>query len=125
MTKETAPDITTEADVRHMVDTFYDKVNGDALLSPVFNDHAAVDWSHHLPVMYAFWNSLILGIPGYRGAPFPKHMGLPVSKEHFERWLQLFRANLDEHFAGPSTDLAKVRAGNIAQIFQYKMGLIR
>ncbi len=125
MTKETAPDITTEADVRHMVDTFYDKVNGDALLSPVFNDFAEVDWSRHLPVMYAFWNSLILGIPGYKGAPFPKHIGLPVSRDHFDRWLQLFRANIDEHFSGPNTDLAKVRAENIAQVFQYKMGLIR
>jgi len=125
MTKETAPDITTEADVRHMVDTFYDKVNKDALLSPVFNDFAAVDWSRHLPVMYAFWNSLILGIPGYKGAPFPKHMGLPVSRDHFGRWLQLFRANIDEHFAGPNADLTKHRAENIAQVFQYKMGLIR
>ncbi len=125
MSEYTLNDITTEDDVRTMVDTFYDKVNKDELLSPVFNDFAAVDWSRHLPVMYAFWNSLILGIPGYRGAPFPKHIELPISREHFERWLHLFRENIDEHFAGANADLAKLRAENIAQVFQYKMGLIR
>ena len=58
------PDITTEADVRVLVDTFYEKVREDALLDPIFSDVAKVDWEHHLPKMYAFWNGMILGKAG-------------------------------------------------------------
>ena len=57
------PDITTEADVRVLVDSFYGAIQQDDLLNPIFSDVAQVDWAHHLPKMYAFWNNLILGIP--------------------------------------------------------------
>lgn len=118
-------DITSEEDVKTMVDTFYGKVNEDPILSPVFNDFAAVDWPHHLPKMYMFWNFLILGIPGYKGQPFPAHVPLPVSQEHFERWLSLFRQNIDEQFAGPNAEMAKSKAENIAMVFQYRLGLLK
>ncbi|HEX8548586.1 MAG TPA: group III truncated hemoglobin [Cytophagaceae bacterium] len=117
-------DIETEADVKIMVDTFYDKVNSDDLLASIFNDFAEVDWTHHLPQMYMFWNHIILGISGYRGQPFPKHLRLPISKEHFERWLALFTENIDAQFFGPKTEMAKARANKIAQVFQHKMDLI-
>lgn len=117
-------DITTERDVKTMVDTFYDKVNSDDMLASVFNDFAEVDWTHHLPQMYMFWNNVILAIPGYKGQPFPKHLRLPISKEHFERWLDLFMANIDAQFEGPNTEHAKQSANNIANVFQYKMNLI-
>lgn len=47
-------DITTEEDIQLLIDTFYAKVNADALLSPVFNGFAKIDWPKHLPVMYNF-----------------------------------------------------------------------
>lgn len=118
-------DILSEADITLMVDTFYDKVNDDALLSPIFNDFAEVDWPHHLPKMYQFWSFVVLGIPGYQGAPFPMHARLPVGPEHFTRWLELFKANVDEHFSGANAELAKKKGDDIAQAFQYRMGLIK
>jgi hemoglobin len=118
-------DISTEDDIQLMVNTFYDKVNKDPLLSPVFNDFANVDWPHHLPKMYQFWNFIILGIPGYKGQPFPVHVKLPVTTEHFERWLELFKSNIEEHFSGSNADMAKEKASNIAGVFQYKMGLLK
>lgn len=117
-------DIETEADVRVLVDAFYGAVQKDELLNPIFNDVANVDWTKHLPKMYAFWNGLILGIPGYAGAPFPPHTVLPVTREHFARWLDLFRATVDEHFAGPFAKKAKDAAGSIAHTFAMRMGLI-
>ena len=120
----TLPDITTEADVKHLVDAFYDKVNRDALLSPVFNDHARVDWDKHLPVMYRFWSSLLLGSSSYYGQPFPKHAFLPVQKEHFDRWMELFVKNIDDLFEGEIAEMSKARALNMARVFQLKMGLI-
>lgn len=116
-----APDIQTEADIQLLVDTFYQKVHHDALLDPVFNGFARVDWSRHLPIMYDFWSSILLGSARYHGRPFPKHMPLPINATHFQRWLELFEATLDELFAGPKAEEAKVRALNIATLFEYRL----
>lgn len=119
----TRRDIATEEDIKLLVDTFYTKVNADVLLSPVFNEFAKIDWPKHLPIMYNFWNMVLLGKNGYTGQPFPKHLILPISGEHFNRWLQLFEQTIDELFIGEKAEEAKQRAMIIAQIFQYKMGI--
>jgi hemoglobin len=121
--EERMKDIENEADVRQLVDAFYARIQQDALLSPIFSDVAQVDWAQHLPKMYAFWNQLILGISGYAGAPFAAHVSLPVTREHFERWLQLFREAVDAHFAGPGAARAKNAAASIAHTFALRMGL--
>lgn len=115
------PDIQTEADVRLLVDTFYQKVNQDALLAPVFNGFARVDWPRHLPAMYDFWSGLLLGTHRYHGRPFAKHLPLPISDTHFAQWLTLFEATLRELFAGPTTDEARLRARNIAAVFALRL----
>ncbi|MBD2715959.1 group III truncated hemoglobin [Microvirga sp. STR05] len=115
------PDIQSEADIKLLVDTFYQKVNEDELLNPVFNGFAHVDWARHLPIMYDFWSSILLGSSRYHGRPFPKHMPLPIDATHFQRWLELFEATLDELFAGPKAEEAKVRALNIATMFEYRL----
>ena len=119
------PDINTEADVKHLVDTFYDKVNVDALLSPIFNEHAEVNWEKHLPIMYRFWSSILLGTASYHGQPFPKHAFLPVTETYFAQWLQLFHQTIKENFEGPVAEEAKIRAANIARIFNNKIRIIQ
>lgn len=114
-------DITNKEDIQLMVDSFYKKVNEDAILGPVFNDFAKVDWESHLPKMYSFWDSVLFSTATYQGRPFQKHIPLPISKEHFNRWLELFLANADELFEGPVTEEAKHRAQTIAHIFQTKL----
>jgi hemoglobin len=117
-------DIESEADIRQLVDTFYGSIRDDALLNPIFSDIAQVNWEHHLPKMYAFWSGLILGQPGYEGQPFPPHLKLPVEREHFVRWLELFRAAVDQLFAGPRAQRAKDAAGSIAHTFAMRLGVI-
>jgi hemoglobin len=117
-------DIETEADVRVLVDEFYGSIRKDELLNPIFSDVAQVNWEHHLPKMYAFWSGLILGVPGYDGQPFVPHTKLPVDREHFTRWLELFRATVDAHFSGPNAKRAKDAAGSIAHTFAMRLGLI-
>lgn len=117
-------DIQTMKDVKQLVDRFYDKVNQDQLLSPVFNEIAQVDWQKHLPIMYNFWGSILLGTSSYSGQPFPKHMALPIKTEHFSRWMDLFLETIDENFKGPKAEEAIQRAHTIALIFQSRMGLI-
>ena len=115
------PDITSEADVKLLVDTFYAKVNHDALLDPIFNGFAHFDLPQHLPKMYAFWSGLLLGTARYQGRPFPKHVPLPIDSTHFQRWVVLFQATVNELFAGPVADEAKLRGQAIAQVFEVRL----
>ncbi|MDO7850605.1 group III truncated hemoglobin [Hymenobacter convexus] len=115
------PDLETEADIIRLVDTFYGRVNEDHLLRPIFNDVAQVDWAHHLPTMYDFWSSVLLGTSRYKGRPMARHFPLPIKAEHFQQWLTLFRASVDELFAGPKADDAKLRAQSIGAMFEHRM----
>jgi len=119
------PDITSEQDIKILVDSFYDKVNVDELLAPIFNGVAKVDWEHHLPTMYQFWSSLLLRTGTYQGRPWPKHAVLPVNSQHFERWLSLFKQTVDELFAGPKATEAKNAAASIADTFQNRFQLMK
>lgn len=120
-------DILQAEDVKLLVDTFYEKVNRDGLLAPVFNERAMVDWESHLPKMYAFWGSILLDSNEYRGKPFDVHAKHKehIYPEHFEQWLKLFFETLDELFEGEKAALAKQRAQSIAAIFQYKLDFLR
>lgn len=114
-------DITEREDLILMVDSFYAKVTKDELLAPVFSH---LDWPHHLPIMYNFWTSMLLGDASYQGNPFQKHIHLAINTSHFDRWLQLFTQTVDEHFAGAKADEVKSRAASIAGLFQHRLGLL-
>ena len=117
-------DIATTEDIKGLVDAFYDKVRADELIGPIFDSVASFDWEAHLPAMYRFWETLLLGAGTYQGAPFPKHAVLPIQQAHFERWLSLFMATVSENFAGPKSEEAKDRAISIADTFARRMGLL-
>jgi hemoglobin len=119
------PDITTEEHIKILVDSFYEKVNNDPLLSPIFNDVARVDWQKHLQLLSQFWSTLLFRTNAYEGRPWQKHAMLPVKAEHFERWISLFKTTVDEHFSGPTATEAKNIAASIADTFQNRLGLAR
>lgn len=123
-TMPTPSDIATSEDIKTLVDAFYQKVNRDDLLSPIFTAIVGGRWDEHLPVMYKFWDSMLLGAGSYQGAPFPKHAALPLEQQHFERWLTLFSETLDENFSGPKSTEAKSRALCIADTFARRMGIL-
>ena len=118
-------DIENIDDIIVLVDRFYDKVNADPLLSPVFNEIAKVNWEEHLPVMYSFWSAVLFDTNTYKGQPFTSHIDLPIDTEHFQRWLELFRQTVDENFEGEKAREIKEKAESIAMIFQTKLGLIK
>ncbi|AHM62428.1 globin [Flammeovirgaceae bacterium 311] len=118
-------DITTPEDIREIVNTFYEKVQADPLLGPVFNEVATVDWDSHLPIMYTFWENLLLGTARYSGRPFPKHAPLPISPDHFMQWINLFESTVNKLFEGEKAEEAKGRARAIALVFMGKMGLLK
>ncbi|MGI4832023.1 MAG: group III truncated hemoglobin [Janthinobacterium lividum] len=118
------PDITTEADIKLLIDSFYARVQTDPLLAPVFIDFAHVDFSHHLPQLYDFWSGILLGTSRYRGFPMRQHFPLPIALGHFEQWLALFFEAVDAHFAGPTAELAKRQALHTGRVFATRLGLL-
>lgn len=112
-------DIESRAHIVVLVDAFYGKAVRDPLLGPVF---ANTNLPAHMPVMYQFWASMLLGERSYQGNPFHKHMSLAITPAHFDRWLKLFTETVDALFAGERAEEAKTRAQSIAGIFQHKLG---
>jgi hemoglobin len=89
----------TAASIPILVDTFYARVREDAVLSPVFDSKLAGRWDQHMPRMYAFWTKVLLGTGEFDGNVFGKHMALNgIGKEHFIRWLALFKMTAIEVF---------------------------
>jgi len=118
-------DILTLNDIELLVDTFYGKVREDQLIGPIFNDRIEDRWPQHLAKMYTFWQTVLLGEHTYYGSPFPPHAKLPVEKEHFDRWLELFSQTLAELFTGQVASEALWRANKMAEMFQYKIAHYR
>lgn len=112
-----AKEIEHRADIELLVHSFYERVRKDELLAPLFSH---VDWPTHLPVMYNFWSSMLLGDQSYQGSPFQKHMPLAIDARHFQQWLALFTQTVDEHFTGEKADEVKSRARSIAALWQHK-----
>jgi hemoglobin len=118
-------DIKNRVDVERLVNTFYDKVKQDDVIGFIFNDIAKVNWDKHLPVMYDFWENIIFLTNKYIGNPMSVHMILsekvPFTKEHFQRWIQLFTGTVDELFEGKKANIAKEKAASIAAIMESKI----
>jgi hemoglobin len=118
-------DITTFEDIKLLVDTFYSKVQKDEFIGPIFNEKIGNRWPEHLEKMYRFWQTILLEVHSYSGSPFPPHKQLPVAKEHFDRWMEIFTKTTDSLFAGPLAEEAKLRAKNMAEMFHYKIDYFR
>lgn len=115
-------DIKNRDDIKKLVDAFYANVQLDELLYPVFMH---LDFAHHLPIMYNFWSSVLLGDLSYSGNPLQKHLALAITTAHFERWLLLFKETVMDNFEGEVATEAIKRSHTIAQLFQHKMGLVK
>jgi hemoglobin len=116
-------DIDSRADIERLVNDFYERVRGDELLRPIFDDVAQTDWARHLPKMYDFWEGVLFGVAGFRGNPLAVHRELacrvPLREREFGRWLDLFHESVDTLFCGPCAEDAKTRALRIAAVMQH------
>jgi hemoglobin len=121
----TKTDITTLDDIKLLVDNFYSTVQKDAFIGSIFNEKIGNRWPEHLEKMYRFWQTILLEVHSYSGSPFPPHKHLPVDKEHFDRWMEIFVATVNTLFEGPIADEAKMRAKNMAEMFNYKINYFR
>jgi hemoglobin len=124
----TLPDIEGRAEIERLVDRFYEKVRADDLIGPIFNDIAKVDWSTHLPKLYAFWQTVLFGEGGFKGNPLGVHLKLlsetPMDWPRFQRWLDLFRSTVDEMFSGDRAAHIKNAADDMAHVIYSRINNI-
>ncbi|MEA2385662.1 MAG: hemoglobin [Solirubrobacteraceae bacterium] len=118
-------DIETRADCERLVRAFYSKALVDPVIGYIFTDVAHVDLDEHIPRIASFWETILLGAGTYGGGAFRPHAAVhaksPLRRGHFERWLELWRATIDELFSGPRAELAKSHAERVAGAFHARL----
>ena len=118
---ERKPQLLTIDDIKKLVGTFYDRIKGDTLLAPIFNERINDRWPQHLEKMYRFWQTVLLEEHTYFGSPFLPHAKLPVDHEHFAQWIALFTNTVNELFEGEKAKEAIWRAEKMAEMFEHKI----
>ncbi len=118
-------DIQNEEDIKFLIDTFYQKVRKDDVIGHIFNEVIGDDWSKHLPIMYSFWETVLLGKVSYKGNAIRKHVDIdrkmPLEQAHYQRWLLLWDQTTDQHFSGTIAEQAKKKAATMMQLIEMKV----
>ena len=111
-------DLDSRENIEAFVDLFYRRILEDEQLSPIFLDVAGIDLAVHLPHIKNYWCKLLLGEKDYQRHTMNIHRQLhgkrPLEASDFQRWLQHFKATVDEHFCGYHAQRAKQVAASIA-----------
>jgi hemoglobin len=113
-------DISSRDDIVSLLNEFYSKAQTDEIIGDKFTH---LNMAQHTQVIADFWDGILFGTNDYSGDPFGKHLDLKLAAKDFDRWISLFNQTIDNNYSGPIADEAKHRAGTIAQVFQYKLGL--
>ncbi|NMM47402.1 group III truncated hemoglobin [Marinigracilibium pacificum] len=118
-------DISERKDIELMVSSFYKEVLNDDVIGYLFTEVVKLDFDHHMPIMYDFWESVLLGGRNYSGNPMTPHFNLhekeSLKETHFERWIKLWEQTIRNHFEGPKANEAISRAKQIAGLMQFKI----
>ena len=118
-------DITNTNDINLLVKVFYDKALKDSTIGYIFTEISSVNLEEHLPVICAFWASILLDKKGYKGNPMLKHIELnrkeKLTSVHFDRWITLWEATVKEHFEGKVAERAVSQAKSIKALMMYKI----
>lgn len=107
----------TEDHIAKLVRIFYDRARVHPVLGPLFSA-AVPDWDHHLGVVHDFWSHVLLGTQRYNRHPYPAHVNLPIRREHFDLWLELFRPAAHETLPEEAALRAIARAELITESFR-------
>jgi len=106
--------IENRKDVSQLVNQFYSKIRKDDLLGPIFNGSIPEEkWPHHLEKLTDFWETNLFGIAKFKGNPTLKHrivdiqQNNTITENHFNHWLSIWFATIDEIFEGRRADMAK------------------
>lgn len=108
--------ITTDR-IRTMVECFYNTIQQDTMLGPIF-DSIVQDWDAHYEKMTRFWSSAVLRAGTYSGRPIEAHRFGGLTEAHFRHWVSLFSKSCNDVFteqeASIFIELGKKMASSIA-----------
>jgi hemoglobin len=118
-------DIQDRADCERLVRAFYAKALTDPMIGFLFTEVAKLDLEAHVPTITSFWETMLLGERTYGGGAFAPHASLHrkagLRGPHFDRWVMLWTATVDELFAGERAELAKAHARRVAKAFHRRL----
>lgn len=118
-------DIKNRNDIISIVDTFYELALQDDTIGIFFNKVVELDRDVHIPIIYDFWESTLFGLATYKGNPMKIHLSLhdlmPLTNNHFDRWITLWEGTIDKMYIGPKANEAISKASQIAQLMKYKI----
>jgi hemoglobin len=111
-------DLAGRGDIEALLRRFYGKALHDDMLAEPFAEIRARGLESHLPVMCDFWETLLLRTGRYRRNALHAHQyvhhRVPLSADHFLRWLTLWDTTVDQMYRGPLAEHAKIQAARIA-----------
>lgn len=121
----TRRDIVGREEIELLVNSFYGSVRKDPMLGPVFDRIAKVNWEEHIPKLCDFWETVLFRTGSYKGNPLAAHRPLVkmagMSREMFDRWLELFHGTLDRHFEGENAEHLKRVATDMAKVIHTRL----
>lgn len=109
-------DISTNDDVKLLVDTFYSRARENNSIGPIFEQFIH-NWDAHHVKLYQFWRTVILRQAAYRAKPVQMHFKMALTREHFDIWLEIWTATVDDLFEGKNAEVAKYRGSRMADSF--------
>ncbi len=125
MSKNKLQDIQSRKDLEYLIDEFYKTILKDKVIGHFFTEVVVLDWEKHIPVMYSFWETLLLDNMTYKGNPILKHIELNQKQKlqqiHFDQWLKLWSDTVNKNFSGPKASLAISKANQIGSFMKYKI----
>lgn len=117
--------IENSLDIATLVNAFYQKVKIDPQIGHFFTVVVPLDWQIHIPKIFQFWESVLLDKSTYNGNPMLAHIAInkkmPLNKQHFDQWLQLWHQTIDEYFEGQIANDAKQKAAMMANLMLFKI----
>jgi hemoglobin len=115
----------TEALVRKVIVSFYQKVRGDALLGPIFAEAIGNGWDSHIERIVGFWLTATRLGRGYDGRNFmPAHLrNTSIRADQLPRWFELFRATATEQCSPQAASVLVDIAERMAETLE--IGLAR
>lgn len=108
-------DIESRADVRILVEKFYEKIRQNDEIGHFFNESIS-DWDAHFEKLTDFWESNLFFKSTYEGNPKLAHIqvdqafGESISNYHFGIWMNLWFETIDELYCGEMANRAKTNA---------------
>ena len=107
----------SEHHITQLVNVFYDRAKAHPELGPLFQATIG-DWEGHLQLICDFWSHALMGTQRYKNHAYPAHVSLPIQRQHFDQWLDLFRPSARETLPAEAARRAIARAEHMTESFR-------